>query len=165
MKKFIIFCLITLIVGIATQIKAQQIPALITIAPSDTTLMSTDASTRTFTKTLTNLYLYNWAVSLYYFHWSATADSCRCALQESLDGTNFSTIRDKTSYGKLYNAEPYTGRLFTGSTIVATDYHIWTNGEGPLPNVWVANTLRVRCTHYLTGSSRVTVKLQLKLRK
>lgn len=145
MKKLSAFCLIAFIAFVAFQTKAQTVKLVPVVTLSTTDTMS-GVQTKTYDRTITANY--NWSVSTFWDHLSGTTDSCYCYIQESVDGTNYTTVvgAPRAAFG-------------------ASDAtYIWSGGTGNLPLVWAPNYMRVSCSHKNTGTGRPYIKLQLKLK-
>lgn len=142
MKKIITFCLISFLAFAAIQVTAQTVKLVpvVTISSSDTLI---GTQTKTYDRTITANY--NWSVGIFYDHLSG-ADTCSCYLQESVDGTHYTTVVGAP----------------TASFVTVDGTYIWSGGTGDLPHVWAPNYLRVSCAHKGTGTARPYVKLQLK---
>ena len=143
MKKIIAFSLVVLLLGIICQVPAQTVKPIPTVTLSGTDTLS-GAVTKNFALTLNGNY--NWSAEIYYDHLTGASDSCKCNIQESVDGTHYLTVVGSP----------------TASFTTADAPYIWTGGTGNLPLVWPSNYFRVSCTHYATGTARPYLNLQLK---
>ena len=147
MKKIIVFSLV-LFLGIIYQATAQdKAYGVITIPKvtlGDTISFTGNAVTKNSDRILTGTYI--WSVGIYLQHISGASDSCKCSLQESVDGTNYlSVVGAPVAVFRAANA-----------------WYTWSGGTGVLPLYWANNYLRVSCIHYAVGTVRILGSLQLK---
>jgi len=144
MKKFLFVLSLLALFAIATIPRAQAQSAVSVTVTSYADTIS-GAETHTYdSKQIEGAYY--WAVQILYDHISGSADSCKCKLQTSLDGTNFI---DLSGY-----AQGISDKFSTSDTS-----HLFTYATAPY--VWTWKYLRISCQHWVTGTARFKIYLRL----